>query len=80
MTPEQGFGRILKSLRQQRGLSQGALADKFGSHRTYISFLERGQRSPTLGSVFAIAEALEVKPSEIIHLVESEMRSSTYET
>jgi transcriptional regulator with XRE-family HTH domain len=39
-------------------LSQEALADKAGLHRTYISLLERGQRMPSIEVVRQLATAL----------------------
>lgn len=75
VTPEETFGRVLRELRQQRGLSQEALAHESGAHRTYISFLERGQKSPTLRTIFAIAAVLEIRPSDLVRLVEVKTKS-----
>ena len=69
-TPEQAFGLIVRRIRLKRGLSQQALADKSGYHRTYIGLLERGQKSPSLRTIFNIATTLQVKPSEIVRGVE----------
>ena len=42
------FGKVLKALRTERGLSQEEFAMNVGLHRTYISQLERGLKSPSL--------------------------------
>ena len=68
---EKVFGRVLRDLRGKRGLSQEELGFETGYHRTYISLLERGLRSPTLTTIFQLATALEVKPSEMIKRIES---------
>jgi transcriptional regulator with XRE-family HTH domain len=68
---EQTVGQILRQLRQERGLSQEELALESGYHRTYISQLERGQKNPSLRTIFQLAKALEVEPSEIIERVQS---------
>ncbi|MGK7344313.1 MAG: helix-turn-helix domain-containing protein [Candidatus Nitrospinota bacterium M3_3B_026] len=68
---ERVFGGVMRDLRKKRGLSQEELGFETGYHRTYISLLERGLRSPTLTTIFQLATALEVKPSEIIRQVES---------
>ena len=36
------FGKQVRSLREQTGLSQEQLADKAGIHRTYLGGVERG--------------------------------------
>jgi transcriptional regulator with XRE-family HTH domain len=65
-TPEQAFGAALRRIRLKRGLSQQRLADQSGYHRTYIGLLEAGQKSPSLRTIFNLATALQVKPSELV--------------
>lgn len=67
---EQLFGQILRKVRRERGLSQEELGFEANYHRTYISQLERGQKNPSLKAVFRLAQALGVKPSEMIRRVE----------
>ena len=59
------FGRNLRRLRLQAGLSQEDLAHKVGVHRNFIGALERGERNPTLVSVERVADALGAEPSEM---------------
>ena len=65
------FGEVIQVLRKKRGLSQEELAFESDLHRTYISLLERGKRIPGLKTIFQLAKALGVPPSEIIRRVES---------
>lgn len=62
--------RILsESIKQRRksiGLSQEALADLCGLHRTYIGGVERGERNITLETLVKIASALNAKPHELL--------------
>jgi len=69
-TIEESLGEILRQLRKERGLSQEELALESGYHRTYISLLERGQKNPSLRTIFELAKALEVAPSEIVERVQ----------
>jgi transcriptional regulator with XRE-family HTH domain len=69
-TPEQAFGLTLRKIRLKRGLSQQALADKSGYHRTYIGFLEGGHKSPSLRTLFDLAATLQVRPSKLMASVE----------
>lgn len=53
----------LSALRRKAGLSQEALAREVGLSVSYISMLERGQRSPPLSTLDALAKALKVEPA-----------------
>ncbi len=68
---ERLFGQVLRELRTERGLSQEELGFEADYHRTYISQLERGQKNPSLKAIFRLAEALGIRPSEIIQRIES---------
>jgi transcriptional regulator with XRE-family HTH domain len=70
MGPEKAFGRVLRELRRDRGISQEELGFESGYHRTYVGLLERGQKSPSLRAVFRLAAALRVKPSQMVEQVE----------
>jgi transcriptional regulator with XRE-family HTH domain len=69
-TPEQALGQVIRELREKRGLSQEALSFACGRHRTYVSLLERGKNSPSLKTLWMLAGALEVRPSELVRRVE----------
>lgn len=59
------FGRRLRTLREQAGLSQEALADLAAIHRTYVSSVERGQRNISLANIQALADALGVSTQQL---------------
>lgn len=59
------FGSRVRELREERGYSQEALAERGSFHWTYISEVERGRRAPSLDVVGRIADALGVTPSEL---------------
>lgn len=52
------FGRRVRRLRQQRGLSQEALALQCGLDRTYVGGVERGERNISLLNIHRIARGL----------------------
>lgn len=64
------FGKVISDLRRSIGLSQEALAELAGVHRTYVSQLERGLKSPTLAVITKLASALKVRPSGILEQLE----------
>jgi transcriptional regulator with XRE-family HTH domain len=53
-------GERVRTIRTERGLSQEALADALGVHRTYLGGVERGERNLTLRSVERLADRLAV--------------------
>lgn len=55
------FGTNLRMYRNKLGLSQEKFAEKCGLHRTYISDIERFQRSISLENIQRIADALEIE-------------------
>jgi transcriptional regulator with XRE-family HTH domain len=61
----QKFPEVLKRLRLNASLSQESLAEKAGLHRTYISQLERAERSPSLETAMRISEVLGIPFSEM---------------
>lgn len=66
MDVTQVFARNIKRIRLAKGISQEALADIAGLHRTYVGAVERGERNITLINAYRIAEALGVKLSDCL--------------
>jgi transcriptional regulator with XRE-family HTH domain len=64
------FPHVLRKVRTDKGLSQEELADLAGLHRTYISQIERGLKSPSLRSLEQIANGLGVTLSELLRRLE----------
>lgn len=64
------LGDVLKSYREEAGMTQEALAFEAELDRTYISQLERNKKSPTVDVLFRLCEAMGVKASELIARVE----------
>jgi transcriptional regulator with XRE-family HTH domain len=65
------FPEILRKVRTDKGLSQEELADLAGLHRTYISQIERGLKSPSLRSLEQIANGLGITLSELLRRLEA---------
>jgi transcriptional regulator with XRE-family HTH domain len=66
MQLRRAFGAQLRHSRLASGISQEELAYRTGMHRTYISLLERGARTPSLDIVFRLCEALGQPPEDFI--------------
>ncbi|KAK44906.1 DNA-binding protein [Caballeronia jiangsuensis] len=60
------LAKNLRSAREDQALSQEALSDKCGFHRSYISQVERGVTNITIDNVQRIAEALGLDPQMLL--------------
>lgn len=67
---QHAFSRILRERRKACGLSQEGLALQAGIDRTFVSLMERGQRQPSLSTLFALCESLGIKPSAMLFEIE----------
>jgi len=59
------FGNKVAELRKGEKMSQEELADKCGLHRTYLGAIERGEKSPTLNTVYKIAKGLNININQL---------------
>lgn len=64
------FGKVIREMRLDAGLTQEQLGLEAGLRRTFVSLLELGQQLPSLTTLFKIAHALGVQPSEIVRRTE----------
>lgn len=69
-TPEEAFGMAVTELRTKRGMTQEDLAHALGYHLSYIGQVERGKKSPTLRTMFNIAQLFEIPASKLLALAE----------
>lgn len=68
------FGKTVRTLREERGISQEDLALIAGLDRSFMGKLERGITQPSLKKIFQIAEALRISPSYLIKKVEQGLK------
>jgi len=59
-------GMNLRSIREDKGLSQEAMAAACGLHRNYLGAIERGERNITLDTLSQIAAAIGISPVELL--------------
>ena len=68
-------GRVIQSYREKCELSQEVVSGLADIGRTHLSAIERGVRKPTLDTFFKIAVAMDIKPSELMRLIEDEIEN-----
>lgn len=59
-------GRNVRRIRLAKGLTQEQFADVSGFTQQYISGLVSGLRNPTVVSLFELAQALGVEPTDLL--------------
>ena len=69
------FGQIIRDLRLKKGFSQEGLADRSGLHRNAVGLLERGERTPSVETLFALSRGLGIKASTLIAKLEADSDS-----
>lgn len=60
------FGKRLKKLREDRGLSLRELAHQADTSHQNIHEIEKGARNPSLTTIYRLAEALGVRPADLL--------------
>ena len=70
MNIEKAVGAELSACRRKRNISQEQLGFDAAIHRTYVSLIERGVKSPTLGVLFRLCRALDVPPAKFVRNVQ----------
>jgi transcriptional regulator with XRE-family HTH domain len=70
----QQVGDRIRERRMAMNLTQAALAEKCGLHRTFIGSVERGERNVALLSLRRIAVALRKRPEELLAASDTESR------
>lgn len=76
MEPGLAFGRVLRQLRTEAGLTQEQLGFEADLQRNYVSILELGQQQPSLGTILKLSAALSRPASDIVGLVQAELANA----
>ena len=63
-------GSVIADFRIKKNISQEVISGLAGIGRTHLSAIERGERKPTLETLYRISEALDIKMSDIVLEIE----------
>ncbi len=66
-------GKVIRKKREQKGMTQELLSGLAGIARTHLTMIENGTKQPNFETVWKIALALELKPSELVEEIEMEL-------
>ena len=68
-------GKVICSFRNRKNLSQEVLSGLADIGRTHLSAIERGERKPTLETLYRISCALDVNMSDIVIEIEEMIKN-----
>lgn len=74
MLDAKAVGKVLSDLRREKGMSQEVLSGLADIGRTHLSAIERGERKPTLETLYRISCALNMKMSDIVKRIEDNIK------
>ena len=66
-------GSVIADFRKRKGISQEVLSGLSDIGRTHLSAIERGERKPTLETLYRICVALDVKMSDVVLEIENRL-------
>jgi len=69
-------GRVVKRLRTEKGMTQEILSGFAGVARTHLTMIENGSKQANFETLWRIALALDMKPSELVTIIENEISRS----
>ena len=64
------IGKTIKNIRKQKGMSQEVLSGFAGIARTHLTMIENGTKQANFETLWKIALALDMKPSELVKEIE----------
>lgn len=69
-------GAVIKTLRKQKGMTQDLLSGLAGIARSHLGMIETGRKQANFETLWRIAVALDIKPSELVALIEDHISSA----
>ena len=66
-------GAAIRRLRKERGLSQEVLSGLAGIARTHLTMIESGTKQANFETLWRIAGALNMRPSELVAQIEAQV-------
>ena len=70
-------GKAIRDLRKEKGISQDVLSGFAGIARTHLTMIEKGTKQANFETLWKIALALDIRPSELVARIEEEIENHT---
>lgn len=69
-------GKTIRALRKEKGVSQDVLSKSAGIARTHLTMIENGSKQANFETLWRLATALELRPSELVAQIERRIEAS----
>lgn len=66
-------GRVIRRMRIQKHMTQELLSGFAGIARSHLSMIENGSKQANAETLWRIAQALDIKPSQLVAAIEDEI-------
>lgn len=66
----EAIGKTIRTLRQEKGISQDVLSGLAGIARTHLTMIESGKKQANFETIWRLALALDMRPSELVAKIE----------
>lgn len=66
-------GRVIRRMRNRKHMTQELLSGFAGIARSHLSMIENGTKQANVETLWRIAQALEIKPSQLVAAIEDEI-------
>ena len=70
-------GKAIRDLRKEKGISQDVLSGFAVIARTHLTMIENGTKQANFETLWKIALALDIRPSELVARIEEEIENHT---
>lgn len=70
-------GKTIRNLRNKKGVSQDVLSGLAGIARTHLTMIENGTKQANFETLWKIANALDIRPSKLVAMIEAEIEQNT---
>lgn len=71
-------GQVIRKLRKEKKISQDVLSGFAGIARTHLTMIENGSKQPNFETIWKIAMALDLRPSELEQFSEIAIREEIW--
>ena len=71
----EAVGQTIREIRKSRNISQEVLSGLAGMSRTHLTMIENGSKQANFETIWRISQALNMRPSELVYMIEGQVEN-----